>query len=68
MVPVIEEDVAEYPPHVIDPVGVEELHGPALTLRRETAEHEYARPFRKERGERMRFDRRFTVHLIANVL
>ena len=39
MISVIEEYQPHDPPHVVYEVGVEELHGPALTLRRETAEH-----------------------------
>ena len=37
---VIEEKEPGNPPHVIVPVGVVKLHGPAFSLRRETPQHQ----------------------------
>ena len=42
------EDEPHYSPHVVDSVGIIELHSPSLALGREGAQHEDARLWRHE--------------------
>ena len=46
---VAEEDMAEYAPHVIDEVGIKEIHTPTVACRRKTAEHQQPCVFRQKR-------------------
>lgn len=52
------EDIAQYAPHVVLQVGVEEVDRPALAWWWETAQHEQACFRGEERGEGMGFGRR----------
>ena len=55
MLLVIEENQSHDPPHVVDEIRIEELHGPSFPLRREASQHQDMRPFGKKRLQRMAF-------------
>ena len=56
MVPVTKEDLSLNAPVVVDPIRVEKVHTPPLSLRREAAKEQDFRTLREERNKRMILD------------